>query len=159
MHFQSMRSIYLQSFMLISHILLELCPRQCSKCKDKQRAIIQVLGRQSYGICALHTYSMRSIFLQSFMLLPHIVLESCPGQSSKCKNKQRAIIQKLGKAELQFLCTAYLLNGSIYLQSFMLIPIVVSKLCSGQENRTDGRTYGRTDKAATICSPFEEHKN
>ena len=24
---------------------------------------------------------------------------------------------------------------------------------------TDGRTEGRTDKAATICSPFGEHKN
>ena len=24
---------------------------------------------------------------------------------------------------------------------------------------TDGRTDGRTDKAATICSPFGEHKN
>jgi hypothetical protein len=38
---------------------------------------------------------------------------------------------------------------SIYLQSFMLIPLVVSKLCPGQEKGTDGRM----DKAATICSP------
>ena len=31
------------------------------------------------------------------------------------------------------------------------------------DRRTDGHTDGhmdtRTDKAATICSPFEEHKN
>jgi hypothetical protein len=34
---------------------------------------------------------------------------------------------------------------SIYLQSFMLIPLVVSKLCPGQEKGTDGRTERRTD--------------
>jgi hypothetical protein len=51
---------------------------------------------QSYGSCALHTYLMRSIYLQSFMLIPLIVLELYPGQSSKCKNKQRAIIKQEG---------------------------------------------------------------
>jgi hypothetical protein len=34
---------------------------------------------------------------------------------------------------------------SFYLQSSLNIPLVVSKLCPGQES-------GRTDKAATICS-------
>jgi hypothetical protein len=48
------------------------------------------------------------------MLIPVIVLELCPGQSSKCENKQRGIIKELGKAELRFLCTAHLLN-EIYL--------------------------------------------
>jgi hypothetical protein len=95
---------------------------------------------------------MISIYLHSFMLIPLIVLELCPGQSTKCKNKQRAIIQRLGKAELLFLCTVHSIR-SINLQSFMLIPLVVSKVCPGQEKRTDGRTDGRTDKAATICSP------
>jgi hypothetical protein len=40
----------------------------------------------------------------------------------------------------------------------MLIPIVVSKLCHGQEKRMDGQTDGQ---GATICSPeiFWEHKN
>ena len=31
------------------------------------------------------------------------------------------------------------------------------EICSGQ--KCDGRTVRRTDKAATICSPFGEHKN
>jgi hypothetical protein len=57
---------------------------------------------------------MRSIYLQSFMLIPLILLELCPGQSSKCKNKQMGIIQKLDKAELRLLSTAHLLN-EIYL--------------------------------------------
>jgi hypothetical protein len=48
------------------------------------------------------------------MLIPILVLEFCPGQRSKCENKQRGIIQKLGKAGLPFLCTAQLLN-EIYL--------------------------------------------
>jgi hypothetical protein len=51
------------------------------------------LRRQSYGSCAMNTFSMRSIYLQSFMLIPLIVSELCQGQISKCKNKQRAIIQ------------------------------------------------------------------
>jgi hypothetical protein len=61
---------------------------------------------------------MRYIYLQSYMLISLIsyTLEFCPGQSSKCKNKQRAIIQKLGTAELRFLCTANLLN-EIYLSA------------------------------------------
>jgi hypothetical protein len=82
---------------------------------------------------------MRSIYLQSFMLIPHIVLELCPWKSSKCKNKQRAIIKKLGKTALRFLCIAHLLNEIDLPTSFMLIPFVVSKLCPGQEKRTDRR--------------------
>jgi hypothetical protein len=50
------------------------------------------------------------------MLITLIVLELCPRQSSKSKNEQRAIIQKLGIAELQFLSTANLLN-EIYLSA------------------------------------------
>jgi hypothetical protein len=49
-------------------------------------------------------------------LLPLIVLDLCSGQSSKCQNKQRGIIQKLGKAELRFLCTAHQLN-EIYIST------------------------------------------
>jgi hypothetical protein len=62
----------------------------------------------------MQTYSMRSIYPQRFILIALSVLELCPGQSSKCTNKHRAIIQKLGKAELRFLCTTHLLN-EIYL--------------------------------------------
>jgi hypothetical protein len=44
------------------------------------------------------------------MLIPFIILELCPGQSSKCTNKQKVTIQVLGKAELWFVCTAHPLN-------------------------------------------------
>jgi hypothetical protein len=136
------------------------------------------------------------------MLISLIVLELCPGQSSKCKNEQRAITPKLDKTELWFFCTALPVNEiylptkihvnisyslklmsqtkfkwlectkgnnskklerqsygssalhiypmrSMYIQSFMLIPLVVSELCPGQEKRTDQQT----DKAVTICHP------
>jgi hypothetical protein len=76
--------------------------------------LFQNKAGQSYGSLTMHFYSMRSIYLQSFMLISLILLELCPGQSSKCKNKQRVIIQKIGMAELRFLCTAHLLN-EIYL--------------------------------------------
>jgi hypothetical protein len=48
---------------------------------------------------------------------------------------------------------------SIYLQSFMLIPLVVSKLCPGQEKGTDGKTDGWTRRR--LYAPpkfFGEHK-
>jgi hypothetical protein len=37
MYFNTMRAIYLQSFMLISLIDLKKCPGQCSKCKNEQK--------------------------------------------------------------------------------------------------------------------------
>jgi hypothetical protein len=49
----------------------------------------------------------------------------------KSKNKQRAITPELGKAELWFLCTAYIYIY-IYLQSFMLILLIVLQLCPEQ---------------------------
>jgi hypothetical protein len=51
---------------------------------------------------ALHFYSMRSIYIQTFMLISLIVLEQCPGQNSKCKNEQREVTPKLGMPELWF---------------------------------------------------------
>jgi hypothetical protein len=47
---------------------------------------------------------------------------------------------------------------SIYLQSFMLIPLVVSKLCPGQEKGTDGRKDGRTRRRLyALPKVFEKH--
>jgi hypothetical protein len=45
----------------------------------------------------------------------------------------------------------------------MSIPFVVTKLCPGQEKRTDGQLdrccpTGQVDKATTICSPFRSIK-
>jgi len=44
---------------------------------------------------------------------------------------------------------------SINLQSFLLIPLVVLELCPGQD--VVRQTDIRTDKPATIRSPFGEH--
>jgi hypothetical protein len=96
--------------MLITPIVLELCPGQTSKCKNKQRAIIQVLDKADLRfLCTAHL--LNEIYLPTKI---HVDTSDSFRQSSKFKNKQRAIIQKLGKAELQFLCTALLLN-EIYL--------------------------------------------
>jgi hypothetical protein len=57
---------------------------------------------------------MRSINLQSFMLMSLIVLELCPGQCLQCKNEQKAITPKVCKTELWFFYTAPLHN-EIYL--------------------------------------------
>jgi len=63
------------------------------------------------------------------------------------KNERRAITPKLGKAELGFLCTAFLLN-KLYLPTKFL----VNTFCGLRVmSRTKcGRTDEHTDKAATI---------
>jgi hypothetical protein len=53
---------------------------------------------------------MRPIYLQSFMLISLIILEICPGQSSKCQNKQMAITPKLDKAVFRFFSIAAFYN-------------------------------------------------
>jgi hypothetical protein len=78
-------------------VVSELCHRQSSKCKNEQRAITPKLGRQSYGSFALHFYLMTFIKLLNVLFISLIFLEFCPGQSSKCKNEQRAITPKLSK--------------------------------------------------------------
>jgi len=108
----------------------------------------------------MHFYLIRSIYLHSFLLIPYVVLELCPGQSSKCKNEQRATTPKLGKAELWFRCTTLLLN-EIYQPTKCLVDTSCSFIRMSRKRcgRSDVRTYRRADKAATICSPFVDHKN
>jgi hypothetical protein len=120
-----MRSIYLQSFMLISLIVLEKCPGQSSSIKMDKGQKLQNKARQSYGSLSMHFNTMRSIYLQSFLLISLIDLEKCPGQSSKCKNEQRAITPKLGKTELWFFSAAFLLN-EIYLPTQFHVDISYS---------------------------------
>ena len=67
-----------------------------------------------YAFYALHFYTVSSIYLQSFLLIPVVVSELCSRQNSKCQVEQIAITPKLGKANLRFLITALLLN-EIYL--------------------------------------------
>jgi hypothetical protein len=73
------------------------------------------------------------------MLIPVIVLELCPGQSSKGKNKQWAIIQKLGKVELWLLCTAHLLN-EIYLPTKFHVDTSRFYVPEKNSGQTDRRT-------------------
>ena len=77
---------------------------------------------QSYGSFALHFYCVKYMYLQNLKLISLLVPELCPGQSSKCKNEQRAITPKLGNAELQFFCIALIFN-EIYLPTKCLVDI------------------------------------
>jgi hypothetical protein len=70
----------------------------------------------------MHLCSMRSIDLQSSMLISLTILELCSGQSLKCKNEQRAITPKEVMAELRFLCTAHL-PIEIYLPTNFYVDI------------------------------------
>jgi hypothetical protein len=56
------------------------------------------------------------------MLIYLIVLELCPGQSSKCKNEKRAITLTISKTELLFFSTA-LFNNDIYLPTKLYVDI------------------------------------
>jgi hypothetical protein len=75
---------------------------------------------------------MRSINLQNFLLIPLMVSESYRGQSSKCKNEQRAINTKFGKAEFKFLCTSTHWDPSTYKVS-CFIYYSFFELCPGQD--------------------------
>jgi hypothetical protein len=72
---------------------------------------------------------------------------------TKCKNKQRAIIHNLGKAELRFLSTAhlYLLDLSIYKVSCWFFLLFQSYV----PDKNSGGTDGRMDKTAILCSPLD----
>ena len=50
---------------------------------------------------------------------------------------------------------------SISVSSFIKLPSILLEICSRQKCNgwTDEQTDTQTDKAATICSPFGEHKN
>jgi hypothetical protein len=84
---------------------------------------------------------MRYVYLQSFILISLIVSELCPGQSSKCKNEQRAPTSKLGKADLWFLYNALLLN-EIYLHTKFHVDISCCYKVMSRTRKTDGRTDG-----------------
>jgi hypothetical protein len=143
---------------------------------------------------------MRSILIQSFVLISLIILELCPGQFSKFKNEQKAITPTLCKAELRFVCTTHL-HIEIYLPTKFHVDISYSftVMCrtrfskrgdNSKKSKTELWSFGsalhlnalyhcvqfkqimpkgfqvmlrisstdeQTDNAATICSPFGEH--
>jgi len=114
---------------------------------------------QSYGSCTLRFYSMRYINIQSFLLVPLAVSELISGQSSKCKNIQRAITLQYDNVEVRFLSNALLLN-EMYIPTKFLVDIscsfrVMSRTRCG---RTDGHMGGQKKRWLQICFSFEKHK-
>jgi hypothetical protein len=140
LHIFPIWSIYLQSFMLISLIVLELCPCQSSKSKNEQRAITPTLGKIKLWFFALHISQIWSTYLQSSMSISLIVSELCHGQCSNCKNEQRSVTQKLGNAELRFLSTAHLPNEIYLPTNFMFL--FQRYVCSDKKSRRTDRQNG-----------------
>ena len=76
---------------------------------------------------------------------------------TKFKNEQRAKLQKNEALSYGSCVLHFSSMRSIYLWSFMLMPCIVLKLCSGQkrDGRTDGHTDWQTDRQTsrfnTIC--------
>jgi hypothetical protein len=98
----------------ISHTF-RVMSRTKFKCKNNQRAIIQKLDTaELWFLCTANLlneiYLPTGFHVDTSYSLRVMSWTLC----SKCKNKQRAIIQNLGKAELRFMCNALLLN-EIYL--------------------------------------------
>jgi len=58
--------------------------------KTNKGQTLKVMKRRVF--CSPHSYSLRSIYLQRFLLIPVVVSELCPGQYSKYKNEQRTIL-------------------------------------------------------------------
>jgi hypothetical protein len=114
---------------------LELCPGQSSIVKWTKGSKSKI--RQDRVTVLLHCTSTqcdRSIYLQSFRLIPLTVLGMF---LTKFKKELSAITPKLGKAELWFLCTAHSIRSmvlvhctfnKIYLQ-FHVDTSCCSELC------------------------------
>jgi hypothetical protein len=66
-----------------------------------------------YSYYAMHFYSVRSIYLQSFKLIPFIVLKLCPGQNSKCEKASNFQIKE-GMIMVLMHCTSSHSDVSIY---------------------------------------------
>jgi hypothetical protein len=116
-----MRSINLQSFLLISLIVSELCPGQLQNVKMNKGQLLQNLAMRSSSFCALHISLLRSIYLQSFMLLSLVLLELFPRPDFL----KGVIIKKFGKTELCFFVLHFNSMRSIYQQSFLLIYLII----------------------------------
>jgi len=121
---------------------------QIAKCKYEHDKSLNIKPRQSYYFSAMHFYSIISMNVYSFLLIPPVVSALCLGQSSNCKKMKKDKIRR-GRVMVLMHCIM------IYLPTkFLLISLVVSELCTGQEHADC-----RTDKAVTACSPFGEYKH
>lgn len=77
----------------------------------------------------LHSLLPNKIYLPTkLQVMSLIVLDVRPGPNSKCKNEQMAMTPELGFVALH----VYLIR-SIYLQMFLLITLLLPKLCPGQK--------------------------
>jgi hypothetical protein len=96
--------------------------------------LFQNQARQSYSSSALQTYSMRSIYIQSFLLIQLLLvfLSYVPDKMNRGHKSP-----KLGKAEVGFFCTALLLNENT---SYVLDKFQSVKMNKGQQlNKFKGR--------------------
>jgi hypothetical protein len=129
LHIYPLRSSHLQSFMLISLIVLELCPRQNFSIRGENLKMrlnrVMVLSTallltEIYLPTMFHldiSYSFRVMFRIKFK-----VLKLTKGNNSKIKTK---------KSYCSYALHIYPLR-SIHLQSFMLISLIVLELCPRQ---------------------------
>jgi len=108
---------------------------------------IQKTVKKTKYIYIRYQVIMKSIYIQSFFLIPLVVSELGPIKDLNYKYKQRAITPKLGKAKLGVLRTALLLN-----EIHLPIKFYVHITCSCSFNYVpdkmwkDGWTYGRTKR-------------
>ena len=58
---------------------------QSAKCKYEHDKSLNIKPRQSYSFSVMHFYSIISVNVYSFLLIPLVVSELCLGQSSKCR--------------------------------------------------------------------------
>ena len=116
---------------------------QRAKCKYEHDKSLNIKPRQSYYFSAMHFYSIISMNVYSFLLIPLVVSELCLRQNQSVKKWKKDKIKR-GRVMVLMHCIM------IYLPTkLLLISLVVAELCTGQEH-----VNCRTDKAVTVCSPF-----
>jgi len=105
-----MRFIYLQRLLLIYPVVLKLYSGQISKCDNEHTTITSTYCMAE--LLLLYTALLLKKIYQpaKFLVVTSRSFIVMSGTQFKCKNKQMAIFQTLGKAEIRFLCTALLIN-------------------------------------------------
>jgi len=131
-------------------MLISVVGMSGTKCTNEQKAITPRLFKPSYCSCALDFYSIRTIYLHSFLL---ILGDTCCSFRVMSRTKFKVEKWTKGnnskiKSELQFVCTVYLLND-IDLPKKVNVDISCSFRVM-HWTRTCGQTDIRTDKTATI---------
>jgi len=86
--------------------------------------LVNKIGKTEWR-CLCIALLLNEIELRTGFLVDILCSFRVPDNVQSVKNKQRTITPKLGNAELYFLCTYFHSMRSIYLQRFLLIPLVV----------------------------------